>query len=341
MISEREYLKLNGVAVGYRRRGRSPITVLDGVTAGIRGGELVGLVGPNGAGKSTLLRSIAHLQPLLAGSVCVNGEQTGGMNQRRIARELSVVLTDRIPLGRLRVRDIVGLGRHPHSGITGRLGSKDLGIIRDSLAAVGAEGLIGSDFGELSDGQRQRVMVARALAQEPRCLLLDEPTAFLDPPGRVALLRLLRRVCTDRRIAVLVCTHDIETVLRYADTLWVANHSTDVRIGGPEDLAAEGVLAAAFATEGVSFHLDTLCFGADEPGFLPARIVGEGEAALLAAHTLRRAGYRVADVDEPPVLTVAARQGHWHIQQPGDEVLYSLTQLHQRLSAIGQRREAG
>lgn len=334
MSSGQECLSLRGVAVGYKKHGRQPLTVLAGITGSVHGGELVGLVGPNGAGKSTLLRSVAHLQPLLAGSVLVDGEPTRGMNQRRIAKQMSVVLTDRILLGRLRVRDIVGLGRHPYSGITGRLSAEDYRIIEQSLAAVGAEGLLQCDFGELSDGQRQRVMVARALAQEPRCLLLDEPTAFLDPPGRVALLRLLRRVCTDRQIAVLVCTHDIETVLRYADTLWVAGRDTEVRIGGPEDLAAEGVLASAFATEGVTFHLDSLCFGADEPDALPVRILGDDADALLAAHALRRAGFRCATAKENPALVVAAGARRWHIQYPVDEVLPSLTQLHRAAAAV-------
>ena len=159
-------LAVKSLDVGYRS-GHHTTTVLSGVTGSVEAGQMVGLVGPNGAGKSTLLRSVAGLQPSLRGEVELNGTATSRMSRRQIAQTLSTVLTDKVSVARLTCRDIVSLGRHPHSGIGGRLRPRDHAVIDDSLTAVGATDLADAFIGELSDGQRQRVMVARALTQEP------------------------------------------------------------------------------------------------------------------------------------------------------------------------------
>ena len=172
-------LALSNLTVGYRS-GRHVTRVLSGVTGSVVAGQMIGLVGPNGAGKSTLLRSVAGLQPSLGGEVELHGTPTSRMSRRQIARILSTVLTDRVAVARLTCRDVVSLGRHPYSGIVGRLRPRDYAVIDESLAAVGAGSLAEAFIGELSDGQRQRVMVARALAQEPSILLLDEPLTAID-----------------------------------------------------------------------------------------------------------------------------------------------------------------
>ena len=329
-------LAVKSLDVGYRS-GHHTTTVLSGVTGSVEAGQMVGLVGPNGAGKSTLLRSVAGLQPSLRGEVELNGTATSRMSRRQIAQTLSTVLTDKVSVARLTCRDIVSLGRHPHSGIGGRLRPRDHAVIDDSLAAVGATDLADAFIGELSDGQRQRVMVARALAQEPSILLLDEPTSFLDPPGRIALLGMLREVCTDRNIAVVVCSHDIEPVMRYADTLWVAGHDTDVTIGGPEDLARNGALESAFRTEGITFDLHTLTFWQSDTGRPVARVIGHGVDADLAHHVLNRSGYRVVEQPGEEVLTISVTAEGWTVN---NRVLPTLSQLHDHLIALqkGQTR---
>lgn len=328
MSTPSEILTLRSVAVGYPRRGHRALTVLSGITASIGPGRLVGLVGPNGAGKSTLLRSIAGLQPLLGGTVVLEGQPTSTLKRREIARRMAVVLTDRISTGRLRVVDIVRLGRHPHSGIGDRLNAHDLAVVDDALDATGAGELRNADISELSDGQRQRVMVARALAQEPQLLLLDEPTAFLDPPGRVSLLALLRGIAIERQIAMLVCSHDIESLLRYADELWVAGRDTQVTIGGPEDLAAQGALDKAFETAGITFDLHTLGFRADDPAAPWCRVEGVGGSADLACHALQRAGWQV-DTYQRHHPDLIVQTGHqWQITEPCQLRASSLEELH-------------
>lgn len=327
-------LAMTDLSVGYTS-GHHVTTVLSGVTGSVEAGRMIGLVGPNGAGKSTLLRSVAGLQPILGGEVSLNGTPTSKMSRRQIAQTLSTVLTDRVSVARLTSRDVVSLGRHPHSGIGSRLRPHDQAVIDESLAAVGATELAGDFVGELSDGQRQRVMVARALAQEPSILLLDEPTSFLDPPGRIALLGMLREVCTARDIAVVVCSHDIEPVMRYADTLWVAGHGTDVTIGAPEDLARTGALEEAFRTEGITFDLHTLTFWQSDDGCPTARVVGSGVDADLAHHTLTRSGYRVVQDLADVSVTVSVANGGWVVD---DRVLPTLSQLHDHL--VGRQQEA-
>lgn len=244
---------LDGLSVGYNKGKSNEIHVLTNISTKVMAGELIGLVGPNGAGKSTLLRTIAGLQPPLAGRCVLMGLDVTTAPKRHLAKVCSAVLTDRSIGGRLRVREVVALGRHPHSGMGARLNDQDRAIISQALDAVGAGALINRDITELSDGQRQRVMVARALAQEPKVMVLDEPTAFLDPPGRIALLELLRDVSRERGIAMVVCTHDVDLILHYADTFWIGGPSTTVHIGDPNTLAANGTLERAFKTKGVVF----------------------------------------------------------------------------------------
>lgn len=323
-------LTLNQVNVGYLQRFRPPITVLSGISEAIHPGFLVGLVGPNGAGKSTLLRSIAGLQPLLSGTVLLKNESISAMRRRQVAQRMAVVLTDRVEAGRLRVVDVVRLGRYPHTGIGGHLDASDEAKVSRAIDTVGANALRNADFSELSDGQRQRVMVARALAQEPEILLLDEPTAFLDPPGRVSLLELLRDVAQKERIAVLVCSHDIESLLGYADTLWVAGPGASVVSGGPEDLAAAGQLESAFRTTGVSFDLHTLGFKATNPDAPWSRVDGIGDTAELASHALQRAGWQVDEYDQHTPKIIVDAQDRLQIVCPVPEQIANFEDLYTR-----------
>ena len=246
-------LCIQDLAVGYNRSKRNEKRVLDQINAQVDAGKLVGLVGPNGAGKSTLLRTITGLQPALAGEIVVAGLPVSHAPRKALAKVLSAVLTDRDIGGRLRVHEVVALGRHPHTGAGVRLSSYDREVVQTALQSVGAGHLINRDITQLSDGQRQRVMVARALAQEPKVMVLDEPTAFLDPPGRIALLELLSDVTISQGIAMVVCTHDVDLILHYADQFWIAGPGPRVHVGPPEELAENGTLEQAFATAGVIF----------------------------------------------------------------------------------------
>lgn len=299
-------LRLSGLGVGYRRRGYERL-VLREMTAVIHPGELVCLVGPNGAGKSTLLRTIAGLQPPLAGELILTGTPVGRLRRSEVARITATVLTDRVDPGRFTVRELVGLGRHSHTSWMGRLEDRDHEIIDRALVRTGASAFADNDFNELSDGQRQRVLVARALAQQPRLLLLDEPTAFLDPPAKITLLQLLLEIARADRVAVLVSTHDLELAARSADTVWVAAPGGSIDTGGPEDLVSSGRLCAPFACAGIEFDAETLGFVAVNAERPAATVRADGPAAMLAAHALRRAGYRVGDHGDQAAIEIVRR----------------------------------
>ncbi|WP_218603937.1 ABC transporter ATP-binding protein [Pseudonocardia abyssalis] len=242
-------LHLDHLTVGHRR---GP-AVLSGVSLDARPGELTALLGPNGAGKSTLLRTVAGLLPAVAGSVSLGGTDLPALAPAERARRVAVVLTERVDGGLLTARELVGLGRHPHTGARGTLRAADHAAVDDALAAVRAAEFADRRVGRLSDGERQRVLVARALAQAPDLLLLDEPTAFLDAPSRVSVTGLLRRLARDRGIVVVVSTHDVELALRVADRVWLLDRAGGVRTGAPADLVADGAVGAAFDSDELRF----------------------------------------------------------------------------------------
>ena len=224
---------------------------LDDVSLNVPTG-MFGLLGPNGAGKSTLMRTLAGMQKPLRGQVCLGKDDLHRLPPDQLAKRLAIVLTERVDVGNLSAYALVGLGRHPYTDWRGTLTANDEAIVRWALTAVGASELAARPLDELSDGERQKVMIARALAQEPQVLILDEPTAFLDLPRRVELMRLLVNLAYTTKRAILLSTHDLELALRVADRLWLLPTGGPLLDGMPEELALNGTLAAAFASEGVN-----------------------------------------------------------------------------------------
>lgn len=213
------------LTVGYRT-GRRRLPVLCDLDLALEPGSLTCLLGPNGSGKSTLLRTLAGMQPALAGQVRVLGDDIRRLSARERARRIGVVLTDRVSVGALSVTDLVALGRYPYRGWARASANEDDAAVRWAIEVTGAGPLAQRDVDELSDGERQRVMIARALAQEPAILALDEPTAFLDVIGRVEILGLLRRLAAETQRAILCTVHDLELALRVADTVWLLDGTT-------------------------------------------------------------------------------------------------------------------
>jgi iron complex transport system ATP-binding protein len=260
-------LRLHGLSVGYRgglgHSHRHTRTIVADLSLTADPGAVTMLLGPNGSGKSTLLRTVACLQPALAGRVEVDGADLTRMSPRMRARSLAVVLTERFDPGLLTGGEVVALGRHPHLGASGSLSPADRAAVANALAVMHAEDLAPVRVAELSDGQRQRIMVARALAQQPRLLVLDEPTAFLDAPARIELLERLRVIAAARDIAVVLSTHDVETALRAGGVAWLICPGADRRTvisGRIEDLAADGAINVAFDSTAVTFHPDSGTF---------------------------------------------------------------------------------
>jgi iron complex transport system ATP-binding protein len=228
-------LRTVDVTIGYRSK-RVSCPVLEHLDLHVAAGEVVCLIGPNGIGKSTLLRTMAAMQPPLSGAIEVDGRDVRQLGRLELARRLGIVLTDRPMVGALPARRVVEIGRYPYSGWFGTLGAGDRRVVDWAIDAVGARHLADRDFSLLSDGERQRILIARALAQEPVVMLLDEPTAFLDVPSRVDVMRLLRQLARDQGVAVVMSTHEVELAMRTADTVWLATPDRRLRVGPPSTL---------------------------------------------------------------------------------------------------------
>lgn len=297
-------LRTIDLSVGYRSR-RVRRVVLDNLNVRVHPGELVCLLGPNGIGKSTLLRTLAKMQPAMSGIIELGGCDLRRLNQMDLARRLGVVLTERLIVGALTAVHVVELGRYPHSGWFGRLSPRDREVVGWAIDAVRAQHLAAREYSKLSDGERQRIMIARALAQEPLMLLLDEPTAFLDVPSRLELMGLLRRLARDEHLAVVVSTHDLELALRTADTVWLIMPDGRLHAGAPEDIVVDGRVEEAFRGETIRFRPEERTFRLLSGGRGSAVVRGGGLRATLAGAVLEREGFAIVPNGQA-VLTVAA-----------------------------------
>lgn len=219
----------------------------------LKGGELTCLLGPNGAGKSTLLKTLAGFQPQIEGEIKLGGVDVGSLSRLEKSRLFGVVLTDRLMLDNTTVEELVALGRSPFTGFWGRLTAEDSAKVERALNLVGISGLAGRRVSTLSDGERQKAMIAKVLAQNTPFIFLDEPTAFLDYPGKVELLMLLRRLAREEDKMVFLSTHDLEIALKIADRVWLLDRSHGLTTGTTADLAKKGDFNRYFGLGGTEF----------------------------------------------------------------------------------------
>jgi iron complex transport system ATP-binding protein len=306
------------LAVGYRRFRQADAVIASGISVSLKAGDLICLLGPNGAGKTTLIRTLSGMQKPLAGRVLLDGKDIGSLTPQARARHLSLVLTDRIEVGMLSVYALVALGRHPYTDWQGRLTPQDEQMIRWAIQVVGAESLVSRNVSELSDGERQKVMIARALAQEPDVMVLDEPTAFLDLPHRVEVMQILRRLTRETGRAVLLSTHDLDLALRHADTIWLMPMNGQLVTGAPEDLVLSGAFETAFHSDGVIFDRQSGSFKAPPQPIGKLVIVGNGTTAIWTERALQRAGYEVlqgnnSSIDGHITIITEHEQTRWRL----------------------------
>ena len=220
-------------------------------------GTLTCLIGHNGTGKSTLLRTIARLQPSIDGRVLIGDNDISTLKPTHLSRMLSIVLTSRPDVRNMTVEELVALGRAPYTGFWGRLSADDRRIVRHSIESVGITAMAERRVCTLSDGEMQKVMIAKSLAQQTPVILLDEPTAFLDFPGKIDLMLLLQRLAHEERKTILLSTHDLETALQTADRLWLLADGA-LHDGTPHELADQGFIDEYIGRKNVKFDKQTL-----------------------------------------------------------------------------------
>ncbi|MXO66698.1 ABC transporter ATP-binding protein [Altericroceibacterium endophyticum] len=243
-------LELKQLTVGYSGpRG----AVLSDQNLAVSPGSFICVLGRNGAGKSTLMRTISGLQPALAGAACLRDDDIAALRPQTRAQRIAVVLTERIASPGLTVDDVVAMGRTPFTDWRGRLSTEDRKLVTEALELARATPFSGRLFDDLSDGERQRVMIARAIAQTPQLMVLDEITAFLDLPGRVETMALLRDHARSSGSIVLLSSHDLDLSLQLADSVWLLDGTGGMRVGSASELIEAGDIGRAFDTPAVHF----------------------------------------------------------------------------------------
>lgn len=252
-----ETIQLKNLGIGYPTK-HGVRTVAEGIDGTIRSGELTCLLGANGVGKSTLLRTLSAFQPKIKGNVFIEGREISDYSDKKLSKLIGVVLTEKPDVRNMRVRELVSLGRSPYTGFWGTYSKEDLRIVDEAISLVGIDSLSGRMVHTLSDGERQKVMIAKALAQQTPVIYLDEPTAFLDYPSKVEVLQLLRRISKEAEKTIFLSTHDVELALQLADTVWLMTREGGMTIGTPLQLAHEGVLGRFIEREGITFDPETL-----------------------------------------------------------------------------------
>ncbi|MDX1671810.1 MAG: ABC transporter ATP-binding protein [Balneolaceae bacterium] len=345
MNAETPVLGTTDLNIGYRNRRGKDTIVGEEIEVTLHSGELICLLGPNGSGKSTLIRTLAGMQSPLAGGIELFGDPVSELSNKEIAKRLSTVLTERITIGNLTVYTLVAFGRSPYTGWLGTLSQQDKEKVHWALESTGLSDFAGRDISKLSDGERQKVMIARALAQDTSVILLDEPTAHLDLPNRVEIIRLLRKLAHETGKGILLSTHELDLALKAGDRIWLMNNEKDLMEGVPEDMVLDGTFEKAFARDSFDFDRATGSFNIHRKQDRKIVLEGDKVPVFWTERALEREGYRTVDRRDniPAVHAEETKNGYRWMIIEGEEraelhsiqglIEYLRTQKEQAISA--------
>jgi iron complex transport system ATP-binding protein len=324
MIKNDNILSTKHLYVGYRK-GKNRITVLNDLDLNLKKGELVCLIGPNGSGKSTLIRTLSKVQTALTGDIYIKGKKLQDYSRTEIAKTISLVLTEKVDNVNLSVSELVALGRYPHTDFTGNLSKDDNSIIKSAIISTHLEDISSKKVNELSDGQLQKVMIARALAQEGELMILDEPTAHLDLNNRVEIMTLLKYLAKDSGKAILVSTHDLDLALETADLLWICNDQKIIS-GTPEDLALNGNISSIFRSNLYHFDITKGRFLVHKNRHSSISLGGNITPEILfwTKHALEKAGFEIkANCETEVIVSLNGNNSTWKIKKGESEVMHN------------------
>ncbi len=314
------------LSIGYSKKGKTDV-IQSGLDLELRAGELVCLIGPNGSGKSTLLRTLTGLQKSLAGTSMIDGKEITKLKQHQKALMIALVLTERVDVENTTVYNLVSLGRHPHSNWWGNITQEEDAIIREAIEMVHMDHKMHQNINELSDGERQRAMIAKALAQDTPIIMLDEPTAHLDLPNRVEIMLLLHKLAHKTQKAILLSTHELDLALQAADRIWLISSEHGVECGVPEDLVFNGSFNRVFQSNSFFFNASNGNFSMNYPMTNKVWVSGDKTRMYWTLRALARAGYVV--VQDAEVQILVTEQG-WSMNNKDiftvEELLHELGQ---------------
>lgn len=252
MVKNDNILTIDKLSIGYQKTKKEGLTLFNNINLSGREGELIALIGKNGIGKSTLLRNIAGLQNALKGDILFSNQKIQTIKRNEFARLVSFVSTEIVNVSNLKVFDLVALGRFPHTNWLGKLKEEDILQSLKALEMVGMKSFINKNVNEISDGERQRVMIARTLAQDTKIIVLDEPTAFLDLPNKYEIVHLLNHLSKNENKTILFSTHDLNIAIQEADKIWLMLENEIIE-GAPEDLIISDTLNRVFKESNLNF----------------------------------------------------------------------------------------
>ncbi len=241
-------IELHNLTVGYGEKA-----ILSDINQTLEPGRLVCLLGSNGVGKSTILRTLAGFLQPLAGEVLLDGKDLSSLSLSQRSKTVSIVLTERVEVPYMKVADLVGMGRSPYTGFFGKLTKEDKQIVSEAIEMVGISNLAERTIDTLSDGERQKAFLAKALAQQTPIILLDEPTAFLDFHAKLSTLRLMQKLAHETNKIILMSTHDVEMALRLSDLLWIVQDGK-IQTGTTASLTESGILRQFLGDEAISMQ---------------------------------------------------------------------------------------
>ncbi|WP_455640754.1 ABC transporter ATP-binding protein [Parabacteroides sp.] len=282
-------IEIRDLSIGYHTKNDTKL-VASHITTTIYSSELTCLLGANGVGKSTLLRTLSAFQPALSGGIALLGQDIQHYSDKALSTIVGVVLTDKCDIRNMSVRELVEMGRSPYTGFWGRLGKDDKRIVDEAISLVRIENLASRMVHTLSDGERQKVMIAKALAQETPVIYLDEPTAFLDFPSKVEIMQLLHHLTRTTNKTIFLSTHDLELALQIADKIWLMDKEKGIHTGTPEDLALNGSLSGFFIRKGIVFDRETGLFRIDNQYKREICLLGDGQKYAMVRKALERNG---------------------------------------------------
>jgi iron complex transport system ATP-binding protein len=297
-----EPVVLRDVRIGYHTK-EGVGCVAGPLNTSLRAGCLTVLLGPNGAGKSTLLRTLAGFQPTLEGEIRILGRVLTEYSPMELAKVVSVVLTEKPDLQNMTVRELVGMGRSPHTGFWGRLSMEDKRLVEDAMEQMGIVHLANRMGQSLSDGERQKCMIAKALAQATPIILLDEPSAFLDYPSKVEVMQKLHELAHKYHKSIFLSTHDMELALQTADYALLMDKNIPPVYGTPEDVILSGQLAKFFNREGVRFNPLSGQFTILTACTRTVHLSGDETVCALVSRALYRNGIRSIGEQESTAST--------------------------------------
>ncbi len=323
MKTNKPILNIENLTIGYGK-GEKILEVMSNLDLQLNTGQLVCFMGPNGVGKSTLIRTIIGAQKAIEGNIFLDNRNLSELSIADIAKNISVVLTDKINAGNMTAQELIAMGRYPHLGWSVSLSKSDIAIIEKSIDQTNIHELRNRKIYELSDGQLQKVMIARALCQDTPIMILDEPTAHLDLNNRVEVINLLSELAKTTNKAILMATHELDLALQSADRIWLAGAHQPIINGFPEDLVLNGKIDEVFRLKG--FDLRT---GRLEKQLGKGKVVlnGSSHEYLWTKNALERYGYEVVDQTEIVIDIINDGGISWTIKNKGEHKVNTLEAL--------------